>query len=80
VLMPGVTVELITEKSKETQTWFYKAGLRDYLMQSLTADPVIPLFEGDGFADASHESFAEGEALSGVLPSPKTDTRSGRAT
>ncbi len=61
VLMPGVTVELITEKSKETQTWFYKAGLRDYLMQSLTADPVIPLFEGDGFADASHESFAEGE-------------------
>jgi topoisomerase-4 subunit B len=61
VLMPGVTVELITEKSKETQTWFYKAGLRDYLMQSLTADPVIPLFEGEGFADASHESFAEGE-------------------
>ena len=61
VLMPGVTVELITEKSKETQTWFYKAGLRDYLMQSLIADPVIPLFEGEGFADASHESFAEGE-------------------
>ncbi len=61
VLMPGVTVELNIEKSKDTQTWFYKAGLRDYLMQSLTADPVIPLFEGEGFADASHESFAEGE-------------------
>jgi len=61
VLMPGVTVELTIEKSKDTQTWFYKAGLRDYLMQSLTADPVIPLFEGEGFADASHESFAEGE-------------------
>ncbi len=61
VLMPGVTVELTIEKSKETQTWFYKAGLRDYLMQSLTADPVLPLFEGEGFADASHESFAEGE-------------------
>ena len=30
-------------------------------MQSLTADPVLPLFEGEGFADASHESFAEGE-------------------
>jgi len=61
VLMPGVTVDLTVEKTKETQTWFYKAGLRDYLMQSLTADPVIPLFEGEGFADSSHESFAEGE-------------------
>jgi len=61
VLMPGVSVELRIEKTKEVQTWVYKAGLRDYLMQSLTADPVIPLFEGEGFADASHESFAEGE-------------------
>jgi topoisomerase-4 subunit B len=61
VLMPGVMVELINEKTKDVQTWMYKAGLRDYLMQSLSADPVIPLFEGEGFADASHESFAEGE-------------------
>jgi len=61
VLMPGVTVELKIEKTSEVQTWIYKGGLRDYLLQSLTADPVIPLFEGEGFADASHESFAEGE-------------------
>jgi topoisomerase-4 subunit B len=64
VLMPGVTVSLINEKSKETQTWQYKGGLRDYLEQSLNADPVIPLFEGDGFADAAHESYAEGEGAS----------------
>jgi len=31
------------------------------LTQTLTADPVIPLFEGEGFADAHHDSFAEGE-------------------
>ena len=61
VLMPGVSVTLINEKSKETQTWLYKGGLRDYLTQTLTGDPVIPLFEGEGFADAAHESFAEGE-------------------
>ena len=61
VLMPGVTVTLSVEKTKETQSWVYKGGLRDYLMQTLNADPVIPLFEGDGFADASHDSFAEGE-------------------
>ncbi|AEG93663.1 Candidate DNA topoisomerase IV, subunit B [Ramlibacter tataouinensis TTB310] len=60
VLMPGVTVSLVNEKAKETQTWQYKGGLRDYLMQTLTADPVIPLFEGEGFAD-SNETFAEGE-------------------
>jgi topoisomerase-4 subunit B len=64
VLMPGVTVTLINEKTKETQTWAYKGGLRDYLMQTLTADPVIPMFEGESFADASHDSFAEGEGAS----------------
>ncbi|MEO8857868.1 MAG: DNA topoisomerase IV subunit B [Burkholderiaceae bacterium] len=61
VLMPGVSVSLTTEKTHETQTWLYKGGLRDYLMQALSADPVIPLFEGEAFADAAHETFAEGE-------------------
>ncbi|OOG56109.1 DNA topoisomerase IV subunit B [Polaromonas sp. C04] len=61
VLMPGVTVTLTVEKTREVQTWLYKGGLRDYLMQELNADPVIPLFEGEGFADAAHDSFAEGE-------------------
>jgi topoisomerase-4 subunit B len=64
VLMPGVTVTLVNEKTKETQQWQYKAGLRDYLMQTLNGEPVIPLFEGEGFADANHESFAEGEGAS----------------
>ena len=63
VLMPGVSVTLTVEKTKDTQTWLYKGGLRDYLMQTLPADPVIPLFEGEGFAD-SNENFAEGEGAS----------------
>jgi len=61
VLMPGVTVQLINEKTRDTQTWQYKGGLVDYLTQTLAADPVIPLFEGEGFASGSDESFAEGE-------------------
>ena len=61
VLMPGVAVTLVNEKTRETQSWQYKGGLRDYLQQTLPADPVIPLFEGEGFADGGHESFAEGE-------------------
>ena len=40
---PGVTVQLVDEKKKnETQTWQYKGGLRDYLMQTLTASPPWP--------------------------------------
>ncbi|MFO1220898.1 MAG: DNA topoisomerase IV subunit B [Burkholderiaceae bacterium] len=62
VLMPGVTVTLTHEKSKDTQTWLYKGGLRDYLMQSLPADPLIPLFEGEQYASGSEaENIAEGE-------------------
>jgi len=64
VLMPGVTVTLVNEKTKEIQQWQYKAGLRDYLTQTLNGDPVIPLFEGEGFADGNSESFAEGEGAS----------------
>ncbi|MES2952784.1 MAG: DNA topoisomerase IV subunit B [Pseudomonadota bacterium] len=64
VLMPGVSVSLLIEKTKETQTWLYKGGLRDYLTQTLNGDPVIPLFEGEGFADAQSDNFAEGEGAS----------------
>ena len=66
VLMPGIAVSLNIEKpgrpEPERQQWLYKAGLADYLMQSLAADPVIPLFEGDHHADGREtEDVAAGE-------------------
>ena len=65
VLMPGVTITLMVEKTgkdAEVLTWLYKGGLRDYLSQSLNAEPVIPLFEGEQYAGSSEsENFAEGE-------------------
>ena len=61
VLMPGVHVSLQVEKTKETQTWLYKGGLRDYLEQTLQGEPVIPMFDGEGFADSQSDHFAEGE-------------------
>ena len=64
VLMPGVTVTLVNENTKDTQVWLYKGGLRDYLLQTLTGELVIPVFEGDGFADAQSDNFAEGEGAS----------------
>ena len=68
VLMPGVTVTLTHEKSGETQSWLYNGGLRDYLMQTLPADPLIPLFEGEHYAESGEtENFAEGEGAAWVL-------------
>ena len=68
VLMPGVRVSLTIEKANrepERQEWLYAAGLSDYLMQTLSADPVIPLFEGAHFADGKEsEDVAEGEGAS----------------
>ena len=63
VLMPGVTVQLVDERKKDTQSWQYKGGLRDYLEKTLPADPMIPVFEGDGYIDNQSDTFAEGEGV-----------------
>ncbi len=67
VLMPGVSVTMAIEKTKEVQTWVFKGGLRDYLAQTLSAELVIPMFENEGFADEHHETFAEGEGAGWVV-------------
>ena len=65
VLMPGVTVSLTIDKAgkePEVLVWTYQGGLRDYLQQTLTAEPVVPLFEGERFAGSNEtDNFAEGE-------------------
>ncbi|HSN34313.1 MAG TPA: DNA topoisomerase IV subunit B [Ideonella sp.] len=62
VLMPGVEVTLGIETTGETERWLYQGGLRDYLLRTLPADPLIPLFEGAQYASgAETENFAEGE-------------------
>jgi topoisomerase-4 subunit B len=64
VLMPGVSVTLVNEKTKESQNWLFKGGLKDYLGQTLSAEPLIPMFDGEGFADGNSDTFAEGEGAS----------------
>jgi topoisomerase-4 subunit B len=62
VLLPAVSVTLTDEMSSEVQTWLYQGGLRDYLLQGLPADPLIPLFEGAHYAEeGDSENNAEGE-------------------
>ena len=71
VLLPGVKVSLVNGKNGETQTWQYDQGLRGYLIESLAqasnAEPLIPLFEGDQYAGADAEGFAEGEGAAWVV-------------
>ena len=74
VLLPGVKVTLTLEKTGETLEWQYAEGLRGYLVESLAqgsgAEPVIPLFEGEHFADpdkSGEEGFALGEGASWVV-------------
>ena len=68
VLLPGVKVSLRVEKTGETRDWLYEQGLRGYLTESLAgAELMIPLFEGEQYAGADHESFAEGEGAQWVV-------------
>ncbi|MBD3894096.1 DNA topoisomerase IV subunit B [Hydrogenophaga sp.] len=61
VLMPGVSVTLANETTQTSQTWIFKGGLRDYVQQSLSAEPLIPLFEGEASVGSGHDTFAPGE-------------------
>ncbi|MDD5249346.1 MAG: DNA topoisomerase IV subunit B [Rhodocyclaceae bacterium] len=71
VLLPGVKVYLDIEQPDGkplTKTWTYPDGLAGYLRDlSGNLEAVAPLFAGEKHADASDESFAEGEGASWAL-------------
>jgi topoisomerase-4 subunit B len=71
VLLPGVEVVLINEKTGERQSWKYEDGLRGYLLEGMGgSDLLIPLFEGERFAGnakSNEETFAEGEGATWVV-------------
>ncbi|WP_347554757.1 DNA topoisomerase IV subunit B [Robbsia sp. KACC 23696] len=71
VLLAGVEVELTIEKTGERIVWQYEDGLRGYLSEGLNgAEPLVPLFEGERFADPARngeENFAPGEGAAWVV-------------
>ena len=68
VLLPGVKVTLKTEKTGDTRVWHYERGLLGYLTEALAgSELLIPLFEGEQYAGADHETFAEGEGAQWVV-------------
>ncbi|AIO67299.1 DNA topoisomerase IV subunit B [Burkholderia oklahomensis] len=70
VLLPGVEVVFVNEKTGERQSWRYEDGLRGYLLEGMNgSELLIPLFEGERFADSrsGDDTFAEGEGASWVV-------------
>jgi len=71
VLLPGVKVTFIQAKTGETLVWQYEQGLRGYLTETLAqtsgAPTLIPLFEGEQYAHADTDGFAEGEGAAWVV-------------
>jgi len=71
VLLPGVKVSLTHAKTGDTQSWLYEQGLRGYLNESLSqsggGNLLIPFFEGEQYASADADGFAEGEGAAWVV-------------
>jgi topoisomerase-4 subunit B len=77
VLLPGVKVTMTAEKTAQVRVWQYAEGLRGYLSEALASEgagpqageggPVVPLFEGQQYAEAGHDTFAEGEGAQWVV-------------
>ena len=68
VLMAGVKVTLSNEKTGDTRSWQYENGLAGYLSEALQGLELrVPMFQGEQFALADHESFAQGEGAQWVV-------------
>ena len=76
--MPGVTVQLVNEKTRDTQTWQYKGGPARLPDADADGRPVIPLFEGE--ATPTGRQLCRAKAPPGPWPSPKKARRCARAT
>ena len=67
VLLAGATVTLTVEKTGVARQWRYDGGLQQYLLATLAGEPLVPPFEGEGYAPADDETFAEGEGARWVI-------------
>ena len=68
VLLPGIRVSLVTEKTRERIDWQFDEGLKGYLEHAQPeASWLIPLFMGEQYAPAGHDTFSEGEGAQWVV-------------
>lgn len=68
VLLDGLRVRLTNEKTGNVQTWQYEDGLRGSLQEALhDSELIVPLFDGQQFALADDDTYAEGEGAQWVV-------------
>ena len=79
VLMPGVSVTLLQEKSGESQTWLFKGGLRDDLMQTLAGVPLFRCLTRKALRTSTAITTPKVRAPVGAWPSRKRAQRFGKA-
>lgn len=68
VLLSGLTVQLTVEATGEQTRWYYEQGLRGYLETTLPeGERLVPLFEGQQFAQDDDTDYAPGEGAQWVV-------------
>jgi topoisomerase IV subunit B len=68
VLLPGVTTQLLVEKSAQSSSWLYAGGLESYLLESIgETSLLVPMWSHEGYVGADDETFAQGEGAQWVV-------------
>jgi topoisomerase-4 subunit B len=68
VLLPGVTTQLMVEKSGQSNAWIYSGGLEAYLLESIgEASLLVPVWSHEGYVGSDDETFAQGEGAQWVV-------------
>ena len=68
VLLAGVVITFNIEKTAQTTTWCFEKGLFDYMSQTMDhSELLVPLFEGEQYANADDEQYAKGEGAQWVV-------------
>ena len=75
VLLPGVKVMLVNEKTGDTKTWQYQDGLRGYLAEALAgAELMVPFSRARSMPAPTTRTSRKARARSGWWPGPRTAT------
>ena len=75
VLLPGVKVMLVNEKTGDTKTWQYQDGLRGYLAEALAgAELMVPFSRARSTPAPTTRTSRKARARSGWWPGPRTAT------
>ena len=68
ILLPGLKVTFLNEKTEEAQSWQFADGLKGYLESfELASEEITPVIAGERFVAQMDESFAQGEGAAWAI-------------